>query len=573
MESSLKRRPIRIAVIYFIVSSLYIVLSDRLFSFLFPTLEDLAIAQTFKGLGFIMITSIILFIEVRKLIADIMRERKKTDLARQAQEQSESNYRNMANYSPFAKFVILDGKIVYLNEACLALLGVISPKEVLGKSSQDFFHPDSHKAIKEHMAVMTQIGQSIEPVEEKLIRPDGKVIDVEVSASLFPYQKRNAVHVILRDISDAVAARQKIEMQLQQLRASHEINLAILNNPDHPTVLDICLEQVVDVLAVDGADIVLWDAEEIGIDPYHSQGIASQIEAKNGSLARDLRFQKIVRDREQVFIPDLNAPLQESKLPAFLFGEGFNAYCGLPLIAKGNVEGILELYSLSPLNPSVNWFEFLETISSQIALAVQNMLYFESMHHSLVNLEKAYDKTIEGWSKAMDLRDRETEDHAQRITLITLELARRFGFNEEDLRYVRWGAQLHDMGKLGIPDEILLKPGKLTPEEWTVMRRHPQFAFDMLQSIEYLKPALDIPYCHHEKWDGSGYPNGLKSNEIPLAARIFAVVDVWDALSSDRPYRSSWPEERVMDYIQEQAGQHFDPAVVEAFLDFMTHEY
>jgi HD-GYP domain-containing protein (c-di-GMP phosphodiesterase class II) len=245
----------------------------------------------------------------------------------------------------------------------------------------------------------------------------------------------------------------------------------------------------------------------------------------------------------------------------------------LPLIAKGNVEGILELYSLSPLNPSVNWFEFLETISSQIALAVQNMLYFESMHHSLVNLEKAYDKTIEGWSKAMDLRDRETEDHAQRITLITLELARRFGFNEEDLRYVRWGAQLHDMGKLGIPDEILLKPGKLTPEEWTVMRRHPQFAFDMLQSIEYLKPALDIPYCHHEKWDGSGYPNGLKSNEIPLAARIFAVVDVWDALSSDRPYRSSWPEERVMDYIQEQAGQHFDPAVVEAFLDFMTHEY
>jgi len=182
----------------------------------------------------------------------------------------------------------------------------------------------------------------------------------------------------------------------------------------------------------------------------------------------------------------------------------------------------------------------------------------------------AYDETIEGWSRAMDLRDKETEGHSQRVTDLTLKLASAFGIPKEELIHVRRGALLHDMGKLGIPDAILLKTGKLTDEEWDFMRRHPQLAFEMLNPIEYLRPAMDIPYCHHEKWDGTGYPRGLKGDQIPLAARLFAVVDVWDALTSDRPYRPAWSQAKVLEYIQDQSGKHFDPQVVIAFLEMIA---
>lgn len=177
----------------------------------------------------------------------------------------------------------------------------------------------------------------------------------------------------------------------------------------------------------------------------------------------------------------------------------------------------------------------------------------------------AYDATIEGWSRAMDLRDNETEGHSRRVTELTVQLAIEFGINDEDLIHIRRGALLHDMGKLGIPDFILEKPESLTNDEWVIMRKHPQFTYDMLYPIEYLRPALDIPYCHHEKWDGTGYPRGLKNEEIPLAARLFAIVDVWDALTSNRPYRSAWTKEKALAYIRGQSGKHFDPQVVDMF--------
>ena len=181
-------------------------------------------------------------------------------------------------------------------------------------------------------------------------------------------------------------------------------------------------------------------------------------------------------------------------------------------------------------------------------------------------LIQAYETTLEGWSHAMDLRDKETEGHSLRVTEMTINIALAMGLNQDAIVNMRRGALLHDMGKLGIPDYILLKPGKLTDEEWVIMRKHPQFAYDMLSPIAFLKPALDIPYCHHENWDGTGYPRGLKGEEIPLAARIFAVVDVWDALCSDRPYRKGWPTEKVRDYICSLSGTKFNPQVVDAFL-------
>ncbi|WP_171267051.1 HD domain-containing phosphohydrolase [Oceanidesulfovibrio marinus] len=196
----------------------------------------------------------------------------------------------------------------------------------------------------------------------------------------------------------------------------------------------------------------------------------------------------------------------------------------------------------------------------------------EKLHYSLAEahgeLMEAYRHTIEGWARALELKDKETEGHSRRVVNMTLELARALGIEGEELTHIEHGAILHDIGKMGVPDDILLKPGKLNDEEWMTMRRHPEYAHEWLSAVPYLQPAMTIPYCHHERWDGKGYPQGLSGEDIPFAARIFAVVDVWDALISDRPYRQAWPTEKATAYIREQSGKQFDPRVVEAFFEY-----
>jgi putative nucleotidyltransferase with HDIG domain len=219
------------------------------------------------------------------------------------------------------------------------------------------------------------------------------------------------------------------------------------------------------------------------------------------------------------------------------------------------------------LQPYQEWLDFFNTLAGQTAIAIESTSLFANLQASNDELTQAYEATIEGWSRAMDLRDRETKGHTQRVTKLTLQLARSMGIDDSQLTHIRRGALLHDIGKLGVPDNILFKAGSLTAEERQIMEQHVDFAYEMLAPIPYLKPALNIPYFHHEKWDGTGYPLGLKGQQIPLEARIFALVDVWDALLSDRPYRKAWSRERTLDYIRAQNGIHFDPQVVECFLE------
>ncbi|MCE9644917.1 MAG: response regulator [Chloroflexi bacterium] len=200
---------------------------------------------------------------------------------------------------------------------------------------------------------------------------------------------------------------------------------------------------------------------------------------------------------------------------------------------------------------------------------LDDRINIEQAHQQLLS---AYDATIEGWSRAMDLRDKETEGHTQRVTTLTEKLARLAGMSDTELIHIRRGSLLHDIGKLGVPDAILFKPDKLTEEEWRIMKMHPQYAREMILPIDYLQPAIDIPYCHHEKWDGSGYPQGLKGAEIPIAARLFALVDVWDALRSDRPYRNAMRRPEALEYIRTQSGSHFDPALTTLFLEMIENE-
>ncbi len=191
------------------------------------------------------------------------------------------------------------------------------------------------------------------------------------------------------------------------------------------------------------------------------------------------------------------------------------------------------------------------------------------LHQSEHDLRTAYELTLEGWAKALEYRDRETEGHCRRVTEMAVQLARAYGCSEEEITHIRRGALLHDIGKIAIPDHVLLKPGTLSGDERELIQRHPEYARDMLQAIPFLKPALSIPYCHHERWDGQGYPQGLKAEEIPLPARLFAIVDQWEALSSDRVYRSAWDRETIVAYIREHAGKIYDPHIADLFLSLI----
>jgi putative nucleotidyltransferase with HDIG domain len=193
-----------------------------------------------------------------------------------------------------------------------------------------------------------------------------------------------------------------------------------------------------------------------------------------------------------------------------------------------------------------------------------------SLNQSQTDLIRAYDNTLEGWAKALELRDKEIEGHSERVTHLTVKLAEAMGIQGEALVNIRRGALLHDIGKMGTPDAVLHKNGPLAEEERAIIEQHPQNAYNMLRHIDYLQAALEIPYCHHEKWDGTGYPRGLKGEEIPISARIFSIVDVYDALISDRPYRKAMPLEEVITYLKNQSESHFDPRALQAFLNVLT---
>ena len=320
-----------------------------------------------------------------------------------ALRESEARYRGLVEHSPEAIIVYAESRLVYTNAAAVMLFAASSAEDLLGRSILDIVHPDFHALARERAVRSQVLGKTSPLTEQKYVRLNGEVIDVEAVSTGITYQGQPAGQVLIRDITE--------------------------------------------------------------------------------------------RKRAERSIVALNSELVQ-----------------------------------------------------------------------------AYDATIEGWSRALDLRDHETEGHSRRVTDMTLRLARAIGIPEADLVHIRRGALLHDIGKMGIPDAILLKPGPLNDAEWEVMHRHPALAKSMLDPAEFLRPALIIPYCHHEKWDGTGYPQGLRGEEIPLPARLFALVDVWDALSSDRPYRAAWPLARVKDHLHSLAGSHFDPGLISVFLGLLVED-
>src|SRR5690606_30811856 len=473
-------------------------------------------------------------------------------------------------------FFVLDatGRYLRWNRNFSEWLGY-GEREIKSMTPQAFFDARDHARPESAIAQVFEEGATT--LEAEVVARDGTRHPYFLTGARVSMGGEKLLAGIGIDRTDIDRARSHIDRldrdlreRLERITALHEIDKAITGSYDLERTLDVVLEQVTSRLQVDAAAILLersgtgllrFGAARGFKDPLALKGV--QLRVGEGLAGR------VALERERLLIDDPAAVERAFAGADRLSREGFRSYVAVPLVSKGVLQGVLEVFHHQPLDVDDDWLDFLTALSLQAAMAIDDARLFTDLQRSNTELRLAYDTTIEGWARALDLRDQETEGHSRRVTDLTVDLATSMGVNGARLVHVRRGALLHDIGKMGVPDAILRKPGKLTPEERRVMQRHTVYALDLLMPIGFLRPALDIPYCHHEKWDGSGYPRGLRGEEIPQAARIFAVVDVYDALTSDRPYRRAWAPGRALEHIRSEAGKHFEPQVVEAFLDLV----
>lgn len=332
-------------------------------------------------------------------------------------------------------------------------------------------------------------------------------------------------------------------------------------------VLQIAIESVTDLLEIDTGAIYTLENETLILGAT-TPPLPPQFpdELRLARLIDHPHINKAVETKAPIYLGDARHETLSPAEKVIVDSRGLISILYFPLLLKDAVIGVFIVGTTDkPRQFTPSEIDLAYVLSFEVSLAVANAQLYEKAQQSIVDISQAYDATLEGWSRMLDLRDQVTEEHTHRVTELTVALAKKMGLPESDLGHVRRGALLHDIGKMGIPDSILQKPGPLNDTEWAIMQTHPEKAYKVLSRIHYLLPAVDIPYCHHEKWDGTGYPRRLKGEEIPLSARIFAVVDVYDALTSDRPYRKAWEKEKALAYIREQSGRHFFPEAVKEF--------
>jgi len=506
----------------------------------------------------------------RRLVQSIFRDITERKRAGDALEREKSRAQRYLDVAGVMLMVIgADQRVSLINKRGSEILGY-DEEEIIGKNWFDTYMPartrsearsvfdklmrgETESAAYFESPVMTRTG------EERMIAWHNTLLRDEEGAIVATLSSGE-------DITARKLAEEQAQSRLQRLSALHAIDLIITSSLDLRVTMREFLDLVISEMNVDAADILLLNPRTQTLEYGAQRGFHGEaIQHSRLRLGEGIAGIAALEHRS-IGIPDLLDTSTGFLRAPLLEGEGFLAYYVVPLMAKGQVKGVLEIMHRSPLALNEEWRDFLEALAAQAAIAIDNAELFNNLQHSNAELVLAYDTTIEGWARALELRDKETEGHTQRAAEMTLRIARTLDMNEEELVHVRRGALLHDIGKMSIPDSILLKTGPLTQEEWEIMRRHPQYAFELLSPIAYLRPALDIPYCHHERWDGTGYPRGLKGEQIPLAARIFSLADAWDALNSERRYHTAWSEDKVREHIRSFAGTQFDPKVVEVFL-------
>lgn len=583
---------IRVTIIYLVFAGLWILFSDQALSLLISDPEEYQRFQTYKGWFFVLVTSVLLFFT---LLNEFRKQwQYELELETMASISAEiSGYHDIDLLTQSVLQFLIDH---FQCERAFIAVNDESDPNILVKLIETKSKPNQLLYIDKDEAFVNFIlnrgltissmrrSQFTQPAALRLTKAypaylitplinEGAVIGFLGFAR--EKQIRSKDHHIQKTIATSVAQQLNTTRlikdnlkQIDHLSTLRNIDEAILKEMDIHSLMDILVNILVQDLDVDGVSITFLDAESEHIHISRSRNLPTDFTIQFNIYRKFFNFYDT-----ELIIPNLNIahPIIEQLPPHHPITNGkFIGYILFPLFAKGKKIGLIEVFTKDNLQWKQAEHDFFNSVCKQVAIALESITNLTNLTQSNDQLLLAYEQTLVGWSRALELRDKETQDHTNRVTNLTLKMAKRVNIPDDQLIHIKRGALLHDIGKLGVPDDILLKPGPLTESEWNIMRLHPKYAAELLMPIAYLRPSLNIPYCHHEKWDGSGYPQGLKGSDIPIEARIFSIIDVWDALTSDRPYRNALSKEETIEYIKNQSGTHFDPELVTLFLEMIT---
>lgn len=525
-------------------------------------------------------------------VANIVEDITERKLAERSLKDSETRFRQLAEgVSEVFWLRQRSGQILYVSPAYERVFG--KSCDELYNNPVSFFdgvHPEDLQRVVSAMDALNGRGTQFNE-EYRITRPDGR--QRWIWARVYPVQDETGQVTrysgIAEDITERRQAEQtlrkseaqlresysRIERSLHRMTALRNVDLAITTHTDQASMAEAILSHIVESAEIEAAVLFVPNLPTPGrprgtgpLSALRLAGIAGLPEsALDGNVLnwQMVMVNHVFQSTQALYINDLR---QDPHPGAQMLARaaGLHTCAVLPLLAHGQAKGVLQFFPHDGHAPDPDWQTFFQSLALQAAIGIDHVEMLENLKHTNRELASAYDETIKGWAQALELRDKETRGHAGRVTELTVRLATAMGLTGDALDHIRRGAFLHDIGKMAIPDSILGKTGGLTNDDWITMRQHPTIGYRMLSNIGYLKPALDVVLCHHEKWDGSGYPRGLRGEEIPLSARIFAVVDVWDALTNNRPYRLAWPDDEVRMYLQKESGKQFDPRIVDQFL-------
>jgi len=525
-------------------------------------------------------------------VANIVEDITERKLAELSLKDSETRFRQLAEgVSEVFWLRQNNGQMLYISPAYERVFGRTC--EELYNNPQSFLdnvHPEDLGRVAGAMDALYEHGRLFNE-EYRILRPDGRQRWIwaraypvrEDSGEVTRYsgiaeditERRQTEQTLRKSEAQLRESYSRIERSLHRMTALRNVDLAITTHTDQVSMAEAILSHVVDSAEVEAAVLFVPNLPTPGrprstgpLSALRLAGIAGLPEsALDGNVLnwQMLMVNHVFQSCQALFINDRR---QDPHPGAQMLSRaaGLNTCAVLPLLARGQAKGVLQFFPRAGHARDPDWQTFLQSLALQAAIGIDHVEMLENLKNTNRELASAYDETIKGWAQALELRDKETRGHAGRVTELTVRLASAVGLQGDALDHIRRGAFLHDIGKMAIPDSILGKTGQLSNDDWITMRQHPTIGYRMLSNIGYLKPALDVVLCHHEKWDGSGYPRGLRGEEIPLSARIFAVIDVWDALTNNRPYRLAWPDEEVRMYLRKETGKQFDPRIVDQFL-------
>lgn len=507
-------------------------------------------------------------------LSDITQRLKTTEELRESRRALSTLLSNLPGMAYRARDHAGRWAVEFASEGAYELCGY-TPDELSIEQPEIYFriiHPDDTARVDREIQQAIELRQPYRTIyrirtkhgKEKWVWEQGRLVSS-------PGAGEPVLEGLITDITERREVEHKVEQQNTRLKTLRIMDMAITELLDLQSILNTLVEQIHTQMQADAVMVLLFTPTRrleyaAGIGFRSTKVLNFQCALGIGLIGQAALI------RRQLSCSEIRTAEDAPSISESFKDEGFIDCIASPLVSKNELKGMLVIFHRSEFAINAEWSEFLAALSDQAAIAIDNATLYEQSRRSNTELMLAYEETIEGWASALELRDQETEGHSRRVVGLTISLARAMGMPEEELIHIRRGAILHDIGKMGVPDSILQKPGPLSADEWEKMRLHPIYAFRLLSTIPFLRPALDIPFSHHERWDGSGYPRGLRGNEIPIAARIFAVIDVWDALRSRRPYRGALPDDEVKRYLQAQAGKEFDPKVVECFLALLKNE-